>query len=55
MEDLFARFIEEEFEYIYSDSDSVKYIIEGFDNKISEDEFYEHFEVFKRRYANLRY
>ena len=53
MEDLFARFIEEEFEYIFSDSDCVNYIIEGFDNEISEDEFYEHFEVFKNRVVNM--
>lgn len=52
MDDLFARFINEEFEWIYSDSDSVKYIVEGFDNEISEDEFYENFEAFKNRVVN---
>ena len=53
MEGLFARFIAEEFEWIFSDSDSAKYILEGFDNEISEDEFYEHFEVFKNRVVNM--
>ena len=53
MDDLFAKFINEEFEWIFSDSDSVKYIIEGFDNEISEDEFYEHYEEFKNQVVNM--
>ena len=53
MEDLFAKFIAEEFEWIFSNSDSAKYILEGFDNKITEDEFYDHFEVFKERVTDM--
>ena len=52
MDDLFARFINEEFEYIYSDSGAAQYFIEGFNNKFTEDEFYEHFEEFKNQVAN---
>ena len=37
MDDLLAKFIEEEFEYIYSDSDVVQWFIEGFDEKFTED------------------
>ena len=52
MEDLFAKYIEEEFEYIYSDSEAIQWLIEGFDNKFTEDEFYEHFEEFKNQVVN---
>lgn len=52
MDDLFAKFIEEEFEYIYSDSDVVNWFIEGFDGKFTEDEFYAHFEEFKNQVVN---
>jgi hypothetical protein len=52
MEDLFARFIDEEFKWIYSDSEAAQWFIEGFDNKFTEDEFYEHFEEFKNQVVN---
>lgn len=52
MDDLFARFIEEEFEWIFSDSDSVANVTAGFDEAINEDEFYEHFEEFKNQVVN---
>ena len=52
MEGLFAKFINEEFEYIYSDSEVAQWFIEGFDNKFTEDEFYEHFEEFKNQVVN---
>ena len=35
MEDLFAKFINEEFEWIYSDTDAAKWILEGFDGEIN--------------------
>ena len=47
MEDLFVKFINEEFEWIYNDTDSTKFILEGFDRAITEDEFYEMFEELK--------
>ena len=47
MEDLFAKFINEEFEWIYSDTDAAKWILEGFDGEINEDEFYEIFDQLK--------
>ena len=52
MDDLFARFIEEEFMYIYSDSDVINWFIEGFDGEFNEDEFYDNFEVFKNQVVN---
>ncbi len=52
MDDLFARFIQDEFEWIFSDSDSVANVAAGFDEKINEDEFYEHFEEFKNQVVN---
>ena len=55
MEDLFAKFINEEFEHIYSDSEGIQWFIEGFDNidnKFTEDDFYEHFEEFKNQTVN---
>lgn len=52
MEGLFAKFINEEFEWIYSDSEVAQWFIEGFDNKFTEDEFYEHFEEFKNQVVN---
>ena len=52
MEDLFVKFINEEFEHIYSDSDVAKCFVEGFNNKLTEDDFYEHFEEFKNQTVN---
>ena len=53
MEDLFARFINEEFEYIFSDEDNANYIVEGFnDERLTVEKFYEHFEEFKNQVVN---
>lgn len=52
MENNFEKFINEEFEWIYSDSEAAQWFIEGFDNKFTEDEFYEHFEEFKNQVVN---
>ena len=52
MDDLFARFIDQEFEWIFSDGDVVNWVLEGFGNEIDEDEFYEHFEEFKNQVVN---
>ena len=52
MEDLFVKFINEEFEWIYNDTDSTKFILEGFSGTITEDEFYEMFEELKNQVTN---
>ena len=52
MENLFEKFIKEEFEWIYEDGDSVNMIIEGFDGDITENEFYEHFDEFIQQAVN---
>ena len=46
MENLFEKFMKEEFEWVFGEGDSVNMIIEGFDGDITEDEFYEHFDEF---------
>ena len=54
MDNLFAKFIAEEFEWIFSDEDSVNWIIEGFDDKrLDSEEFYQHFDEFKNRVVNM--
>jgi hypothetical protein len=59
MENLFEKFIKEEYEWIYEDGDNANLIIEGFDGEISEDEFYEHFDEFMNQavdqYCNSEY
>ena len=53
MDDLFARFIEQEFEWIYEDEDVVvDMFLEALGRQISKDEFYENFEVFKNQVVN---
>ena len=54
MDDLFAKFIDDEFEFIFSDEDSVKYIIEGFDDeRLTSEKFYKHFDEFKNQVVNM--
>ena len=54
MEDLFAKFLDDEFEFIFSDEDSVKYIIEGFDDeRLTTEKFYKHFDEFKNQVVNM--
>ena len=54
MDDLFARFINEEFEWIFSDEDSVNYIIEDFnDERLTSEKFYKHFDEFKNQVVNM--
>jgi len=54
MDDSFARFINEEFEWIFSDEDSVNYIIEGFnDKRLTSEKFYKHFDEFKNQVVNM--
>ena len=54
MDDLFAKFIAEEFEYIFSDEDCVNWIIEGIDDeRLDSEKFYQHFDKFKNRVVNM--
>ena len=54
MDDLFAKFIDEEFEFIFSDEDSINYIIEGFDDeRLTSEKFYKHFDEFKNQVVNM--
>ena len=54
MDDLFAKFIDEEFEFIFSDEDNIKYIIEGFDDeRLTSEKFYKHFDEFKNQVVNM--
>jgi hypothetical protein len=54
MDDLFARFIDEEFECIYSDEASANYIIENFnDERLTSEKFYKHFDEFKNQVVNM--
>jgi hypothetical protein len=46
MEDFFAKFIREEYEWIFDDAYNVAMLLEGFEDRISEDEFYEHYNEF---------
>lgn len=52
MDDLFARFIKDEYEWLYDDSDCTDVLLEGFDGEISEEEFYENFDMFLNRAVN---
>lgn len=47
MEKLFERFIEEEFDSIYEDSDVVNWLLDTLDDKITEDTFYDNFDELK--------
>ena len=51
MEDFFARFIQEEYEWILND-DIVQILLEGFDGRITEEEFYENADMFINRAVN---
>ena len=54
MDDLFARFIDQEFEYIFSDEDCVNWIIDGLDDeRLDSEKFYQHFDKFKNRVVNM--
>lgn len=54
MDNLFAKFIAEEFEYIFSDEDCVNWIIEGFnDERLDSEKFYQHFDEFKNKVVNM--
>lgn len=52
MEDFFARFIRDEYEWILND-DVVQILLEGFDGRITEEEFYENIDMFINRAVNL--
>jgi hypothetical protein len=47
MEKLFERFIEEEFDSIYEDSDVVNWLLDTLDDEITEDMFYDNFDELK--------
>ena len=51
MEDFFARFIQDEYEWILND-DVVQILLEGFDGRITEEEFYENIDMFMNRAVN---
>ena len=51
MEDFFARFIRDEYEWILND-DVVQILLEGFDGRITEEEFYENMDMFINRAVN---
>lgn len=54
MDNLFAKFIAEEFEYIFSDEDCVNWIIEGLnDERLNSEKFYQHFDKFKNQVVNM--
>lgn len=48
MDDLFQRFIRDEYEWILND-DAVRILLEGFDGRITEEEFYENMDMFINR------
>lgn len=52
MEDLFQRFIQDEYEWILND-DAVRILLEGFDGRITEEEFYENMDMFINRAVTL--
>lgn len=47
MKRLFEKFIEEEFDSIYKDSDIVNWLLDTLDDKITEDMFYDNFDELK--------
>ena len=51
MDDLFQRFIQDEYEWILND-DVVQILLEGFDGRITEEEFYENMDMFIKRAVN---
>ena len=51
MDDLFQRFIRDEYEWILND-DVVQILLEGFDDRITEEEFYENMDMFINRAVN---
>ena len=51
MEDFFERFIRDEYEWILND-DVVQILLEGFDGRITEEEFYENMDMFINRAVN---
>lgn len=48
MDDLFQKFIQDEYEWILND-DVVQILLEGFDGRITEEEFYENMDMFINR------
>ena len=52
MDDFFARFIKDEYEWILND-DVVQILLEGFDGRITEEEFYENMDMFINRAVNM--
>ena len=52
MEDLFQKFIQDEYEWILND-DVVQILLEGFDGRITEEEFYENMDMFINRAVNM--
>ena len=52
MEDFFQRFIQDEYEWILND-DAVQILLEGFDGKITEEEFYENMDMFINRAVTI--
>ena len=52
MEDFFQRFIQDEYEWILND-DAVQILLEGFDGKITEEEFYENMDMFINRAVTM--
>ena len=54
MDNLFAKFIDQEFEYIFSDEDCVNWIIDGLDDeRLDSEKFYQHFDEFKNKVVNM--
>ena len=51
MDDLFQRFIQDEYEWILND-DVVQNLLERFDGRITEEEFYENMDMFINRAVN---
>lgn len=52
MDDLFQRFIQDEYEWILND-DVVQVLLEGFDGEITEEEFYENMDMFINRAVTM--
>ena len=52
MEDYFEKFIQDEYEWILND-DAVRILLEGFDGRITEEEFYENMDMFINRAVTL--
>lgn len=52
MDDLFQRFIQDEYEWILND-DVIQILLEGFDGEITEEEFYENMDMFINRAVTM--